>query len=115
MSFYEWGICLSAGILNGAVCGIVVFSAFGIIRFEGFRSVVSEAVQDADGKFHWLDARNFAFLVAGFLSAWFTMNLAFIFCFSKMFDPGPLAVLVFFSGITFTLWGIAWKKPVIKF
>lgn len=115
MTNYELLIVLSAGLLNFSICLLVVSAAFCLIRFDGFRLAVAQAIQDADGAFHWVDARNFAFIIAGFLCAWFTMNLGFIFCYARMFDPGPGAFIIFFTTVTFTLWGIAWKKPSIKF
>jgi len=81
-----------------------------VIRFHEFRSGLVQAIQDGDNIFHWKDAKSAAHLVAGCLSAMFTMGITLIFIYSKSFDPGSIAILVLFCGVTFTLWGLAWKK-----
>lgn len=94
--------------LGAAVFG--VFVSYSIIRFEWFRAAAREAIQDADDKFHWHDAKSFSLFVAGWFSAWFTMNIAGIFLYEKMFGVEPMLFLGLFITVTFTLWGIAWKK-----
>jgi hypothetical protein len=90
--------------------GIVVFSCYALVRFEKFRRALTQAIQDGDEVFHWTDAKAFGFFVAGWICALFTMNMALVFAFARMFDIGSGAFLTLFVGITFTLWGIAWKK-----
>jgi hypothetical protein len=96
--------------LNLAAAGFGVFGAYSIIRFAGFRDALKEAIQDADTKFHWIDAKSFSSFVAGWFSAWFTMNVGGVLLYEKMFEVGPMAFLGIFITVTFTLWGIAWKK-----
>jgi hypothetical protein len=90
--------------------GITVFSCYAVIRFDKLRKAMAEAIQDGDEKYHWIDAKSFGFFVAGWISALFTMNMAIVFAFASMFDIGPMAFIGLFVGVTFTLWGIAWKK-----
>ena len=89
---------------------VVWFVCFALIRFDKFRNAVSEAIQNADEKFHWQDAKNVSYLVAGFLSASFTANIIGIFVYAQLFDVGPAALVTLLVGVTFTLFGIAWKK-----
>jgi hypothetical protein len=107
---YQILILLFQAVLNAVCAAIVVFVCYSLIRFKEFREKLSEAIQDGDKVFHWIDAKSFGFFVAGYLCAWFTMNLAGVFAFAKMFDLGAMAFLSLFVAITFTLWGIAWKK-----
>jgi hypothetical protein len=98
-------------VLMNLICAfIVVFVCYALIRFKEFREAIVEAIQNGDKIYHWIDAKSFGFFVAGFLSAWFTMNMSGAFVYAKMFDVGAMAFIGLFVAITFTLWGIAWKK-----
>lgn len=97
-------------ILNVVCCSIVVFFCYALIRFEEFRASLREAIQDGDKVYNWVDAKSFGFFIAGYLCAWFTCNIGGAFAFAKMFDMGAMAFLAVFVGVTFTLWGISYKK-----
>lgn len=98
-------------VLMNLICAfIVVFVCYALIRFKEFREAIVEAIQNGDKIYHWIDAKSFGFFVAGFLAAWFTMNMSGAFAYAKMFDIGAMAFIGLFVAITFTLWGIAWKK-----
>jgi hypothetical protein len=107
---YQALIISFSALLNLICCCLVVFTCYTVVRFKEFRDALTEAIQDGDKVFHWVDAKSFGYFIAGWLSAWFTMNVAFVFAYEKMFDLGPLGFLGMFIGVTFTLWGIAWKK-----
>lgn len=107
---YQVLILAGAALMNMVCCGLVVYVCYVVIRFKEFRSGLTQAIQDGDNIFHWIDAKSFGFFVAGWLSAWFTMNIAWVFVYEKMFDVGPMAFVGLFIGVTFTLWGIAWKR-----
>jgi hypothetical protein len=107
---YQILVLLCMGGMNFVCASLVVFVCYALVRFQTFREGLSEAIQDGDKVFHWVDAKSFGFFVAGCLSAWFTMNLAFIFAYGKMFEVGPDIFLGIFVSVTFALWGIAWKK-----
>lgn len=96
--------------MDTLAAGLCVFSCYAVIRFEKLRKAMAEAIQDGDEKYHWIDAKAFGFFVAGWICALFTMNMALVFAFAHMFDLGPMAFLGLFVTVTFTLWGIAWKK-----
>lgn len=92
-------------------CGfITVFTCYCLIRFPDFRAGLVEAIQDGDKVFHWDDAKSFGLFIAGFLCALFTMNIAWILIYEKMFDLAPFGFVGFFTAVTFTIWGIAWKR-----
>jgi hypothetical protein len=107
---YQILIIACLGFLNMVCAGIVWLFCFALIRYKGFRDGLVEAIQNGDKVYHWADAKSFGFFLAGYLCAWFTMNLGGIFAFAKMFEIGPMGFLGLFVGVTFTLWGIAWKK-----
>lgn len=107
---YQTLILVCSAVMNLICCCIVVFVCYALIRFKEFREGFIEAIQDGDNVFNWLDAKSFGFFIAGFLSAWFTMNMSFIFAFAKMFELGPMGFIGLFIGVTFTLWGIAYKR-----
>lgn len=107
---YQVLVLLSLALINGICGGIVVFFCYVVIRFVEFRKGLIEAIQDGDEIFHWKDARSFGYFVAGCVSGWFTMDMAGIFVYEKMFDVGPMAFLAIPITVTFSLWGIAWKK-----
>lgn len=109
-SDYQLIILAFMFILNMAAAGFGVFLSYSIIRFKGLQEAVKEAIQDADTKFHWVDAKSFSSFVAGWFAAWFNMNIGGVIAYEKMFDTGPLAFLGICVTVMFTLWGIAWKK-----
>jgi hypothetical protein len=96
--------------MDGLAAAMVVFSGYAVVRFPRLRKALEEAIQDGDEKYHWIDAKSFGFFVAGWISALFTMNMALVFAFARMFDLGPMGFIALFVAVTFTLWGIAWKK-----
>lgn len=107
---YEFLILLVMAILNLICAFLVVFVCYAMIRFKEFREGIVEAIQNGDKVYHWNDAKSFGFFIAGYLAAWFTMNIAGVFAYERLFDIGAMAFLGLFVAITFTLWGIAWKK-----
>lgn len=107
---YQILILLLIALLNLVCCFIVAFISYALIRFKEFRTSLSEAIQDGDNIYHWKDAKSFGFFIAGYLSAWFCMNIAGTFAFAKMFNIEAMAFLGLFVGITFTLWGISYRK-----
>jgi len=112
MSLTEYQLLiLGVLVFMNIICGyLVVYLSYTAIAYKELRDKISEAVQDGDGVFHWKDAKAFGSFVAGCLCAIFTMNLGGIFAMFRLFDLGSMAFLSLFVGITFTLWGIAWKK-----
>lgn len=107
---YQLLVLALSGVLNLICCCVVIFVCYAIVKWESFRSAVAEAIQDNDKAYNWIDARNVGLFVAGYLCAWFTMNITTVFVYNKMFEAGPLFVIGTFIAVTFTLWGIAWKK-----
>lgn len=107
---YQSLILSCAALMNVVCCGLVIYVCYIILRFKEFREGLVQAIQNGDGIFHWIDAKSFGFFVAGWLSAWFTMNITFVFVYAKMFEIGPMSFIGLFVGVTFTLWGIAWRK-----
>lgn len=107
---YQVLVLLSLACMNAMCGGIVVFFCYAIIRFKEFRDGLIEAIQDGDEIFHWKDAKSFGYFVGGCVSAWFTMDMAGVLAYEKMFDVGPMAFLGILITVTFSLWGIAWKK-----
>ncbi len=107
---YQVLILLVMAGMNLVCAFIVVFVCYALIRFREFREGIVEAIQNGDKIYHWNDAKSFGFFIAGFLAAWFTMNVSGVFAYAKMFDMGSMAFIGLFVAITFTLWGIAWKK-----
>lgn len=107
---YQLLILLVLVGMNTVCAFIVVFVCYALIRFREFREGIVEAIQNGDKIYHWNDAKSFGFFIAGYLAAWFTMNVSAVFAYAKMFDLGAMAFVGLFVAITFTLWGIAWKK-----
>lgn len=107
---YQLLVITSVGFMDIIASVIVWFVVYALIRYDGFRRGATEAIQDGDEKFHWMDAKNVSYLVAGFLCALFTMHIAGILMYAKMFDTGPMLFLGLFVAATFSLLGIAWKK-----
>jgi len=107
---YQLLVLTLTAVLNCVCCGITILFCYGLVKWKGFRDAVAEAIQDNDKAYNWVDARNVGLFVAGYLCAWFTMNITSIFVYNKMFETGPLFVIGTFVAVTFTLWGIAWKK-----
>lgn len=110
MTQYQKIVLVDWCTMNVFCSSIVVFMCYSLIRFPKFREGLIEAIQDGDSIFHWVDAKSFGFFIAGFLCALFTMNITFILVYEKMFELGPFGFVGFFTAVTFTLWGIAWKK-----
>jgi hypothetical protein len=107
---YQVMVLITWSAMN-LLCGfLVVFTCYALVRYPRFREGLSQAIQNGDNIFHWIDAKSFGFFVAGFLCALFTMNITWIFVYEKMFELGPFGFVGFFTAVTFTLWGIAWKK-----
>ncbi len=105
-------VCLCFdGLMNVGVVAIIVFVCWSIVRYEALRMHILESAQDGDKVTHWSDGKNVVSLILGLFSAWFTGNLTMIFVTYKMFEVGPGAVVTLFVAVTFTLLGIAWKKP----
>jgi len=109
-SYEVWCICVTIG-LNVVVSCLITFACWLIVKFKDVRDHILEAAQDGDKVTHWTDGKNVVSLVLGLLSAWFTSNLIMIFVYNKMFEVGPGGLMLTMIGITFTLLGIAWKKP----
>jgi len=104
-------LVLAVGVLMDSVCAfVIIFFSYLMVNYEKFRSGLVEAIQNGDKVFHWMDAKRFASFVAGGINAIFTMNITLVFLYAKMFDAGPVTFIIIFGGITFALWGIAWKK-----
>ncbi len=104
-------LVLAVMALMNMICGFLLwFVCYALIRFPKFREGLTQAIQNGDEIFHWIDAKSFGFFVAGYLSAWFTMNIAGIIVFAKMFGAGEIVFIGVFISVTFALWGIAWKK-----
>lgn len=109
-SDYQLLVLATLLIMNTVCASLTVFTCYSLIRFKEFREKLTEAIQDGDKIFHWVDAKSFGNFVAGCLAAWFTMNIGGAIAYEKMFELGPMGFLGVFITITFTLWGIAWKK-----
>jgi hypothetical protein len=110
LDYYQL-LILGIIIFMNILCGyLIVYTSYAAIAYKELRDSIKEAVQDGDKIFHWKDAKAFGSFVAGCLCAIFTMNLGGAFAMFRMFDLGSISFLSLFVGITFTLWGIAWKK-----
>lgn len=108
---YEvWCISVTIG-MNVVVALFVSFVGFLVVKFKEIRMHILEAAQDGDKVTHWNDGKNVVYLILGLFSAWFTSNLIMIFVYHRMFDAGPAALVGTMIAVTFTLLGIAWKKP----
>ena len=107
---YQIIILFILTFMDSIVAGIIIFFCYAVVRFKRLQDAMVESIQDGDEVYHTQDARHFGFYVAGALCALFTMNMALAFAFARMFDTGPMIFLGLFVTITFTLWGIAWKK-----
>lgn len=90
--------------------GLVIYFCYCLFRFSELRKAAAQAIQDGDEIFHWSDAKNITYLVAGLLCGLFTMNLGCAFAFAQMFQAEHIVFITVFAGATFTLLGIAWKK-----
>lgn len=104
-------LVIICGVLMDSVCAwIIIFFCYAVVNYSEFRTGLVEAIQNGDKVFHWMDAKRFGSFVAGGINAMFTMNITCIFVYEKMFELGPLGFVGFFTAVTFTLWGIAWKR-----
>lgn len=111
MNDYKIVCLVFDGMVNAAVVAVIVFVCWSIVQYEALRAHILESAQDGDKVTHWSDGKNVVSLILGLFSAWFTANLTMIFVTFKMFEIGPIAIVTLFIGVTFTLLGIAWKKP----
>lgn len=110
MADYQIATIILAVFMYSVCAWLIIFFTFSVIKYGEFRKGLVEAIQDGDNIFHWKDAKSAAFLVAGSISAMFTMGITLIFIYANKIDTGAIALIGLFTAITFTLWGIAWKK-----
>lgn len=110
MTEYQLLILMNIGFINFVGAGGVVFVSWALVRFAGLREAAKEAMQDGDKVFHRSDAKFVSHTIAGWFSAWFTLNIAGAIAYEKMFTVEAGAFIAVFASITFALWGIAWKK-----
>jgi hypothetical protein len=94
---------------------IVCFFSYAVIKFKELRSAMAEAIQNGDKIFHWLDAKRFSCFVAGCIMFVFTINVIGVFLFASLeIAWSSLVFIGMLFGVTFTLWGVAWKNPIDK-
>jgi uncharacterized membrane protein YhdT len=111
MTDYQILVLIIMSIMNTAVAITAAYVGYCLLKFEGFRKHLLQSAQDGDEVTHWVDAKNVVYLILGLFCSWFTTDIAGLFIYSQMFDLAPMAVLSLFIGVSFTLLGIAWKKP----
>ena len=99
-------------LVNLVAFYLVGFVSYAIIKYDIFRKNIVQSIQDGDEVSHTKDAVNFTRWIQGILCSWFTGNIGLVIMYEKMFDPGSLTFLGMFIAVTFTLLGIAWKKPI---
>lgn len=111
MTEYEISCVIVWAYMNIIVSALSIFIMRTVLKFPEFRKGLVQGIQDNDNAFHAADIDRTIFRICGLVSANFTMNIVGVCFYHKMFDIGPIAVITLFIGVTFTLFGIAWKKP----
>lgn len=105
-------ICLIIGlVMTIATISVAVFFGWLLATKSEVRKHVLESVQDGDNVTHQSDGRYVVSLLLGIFSAWLTGCIMLVCLAENLVDPGHIFVITLFVGITFTLLGIAWKKP----